>query len=274
VNSFEIDVNGEKVKWRHIDAQQLQLNEAISHTSQQDLVRWLDVEVRQSDIGQVQMQAYLTRLVRHLLGDRQFTLTALVRAKFQLAQAVRQEIGRLRGLAMSKGFQARLADMVVPDMQAMVHRSFQFQPGQYPARNTYQGSFEFSKHFYPVVHDLREKTPAGQRSEEFRCAQAIDSHPRVRRWVRNIERQERFSSWLPTSSDYFYPDFVAELTDGKLLAVEYKGQHLNTGEDADEKRQVGSQWEQSSQGRCLFLWAVDRDDLGRDVFQQLASKLN
>ncbi|WP_201506261.1 hypothetical protein, partial [Klebsiella oxytoca] len=54
VNSFEIDVNGEKVKWRHIDAQQLMLNETISHTSQQDLVRWLDVEVRQSDIGQAQ----------------------------------------------------------------------------------------------------------------------------------------------------------------------------------------------------------------------------
>lgn len=273
VNSFEIDVNGEKVKWRHIDAQQLQLNEAISHTSQQDLVRWLDVEVRQSDIGQVQMQAYLTRLVGHLLGDRQFTLTALVRAKFQLAQAIRQEIARLRGVAMAKGFQARLTDMVVPDVQAMVHRSFQFQPGQYPARNVYQGSFEFSKHFYPVVHDLREKTPSGQRSEEFRCAQAIDSHPKVRRWVRNIERQERFSFWLPTSSDYFYPDFVAELTDGKLLAVEYKGQHLNTGDDADEKRQVGNQWEQSSGGRCLFLWAVDRDDQGRDVFQQLSHKL-
>lgn len=274
VNSFEIDVNGEKVKWRHIDAQQLQLNETIGHTSPQDLVRWLDAEVRQSDIGQVEMQAYLVRLVGHLVADRQFTLTALVRAKFQLAQAIRQEIARLRALAMSKGFQARLADMTVPDVQAMNHRSLEFQPGQYPARNVYQGSFEFSKHFYPVVHDLREKTPSGQTSEEFRCAQAIDSHPKVRRWVRNIERQEKFSFWLPTSSDYFYPDFLAELTDGKLLAVEYKGQHLSTGEDADEKRQVGYQWEQSSGGRCLFLWAIDRDDQGRDVFQQLAHKLH
>jgi len=273
VNSFEIDVNGERVKWRLIDAQQLQLNEAISHTSQQDLVRWLDSEVRQSDIGQVQLQAYLTRLVGHLIGDRQFSLTALVRAKFQLAQAVRKEIERLRAVTMSRGFQARLADMTIPDVGAMVHRSFRFEPGQYPARNAYQGSYEFSKHFYPVVHDLREKTAAGQRSEEFRCAQAIDSHPRVKRWVRNIERQERFSFWLPTSSDYFYPDFVAELTDGRILAVEYKGEHLNTGNDADEKRQVGFQWEQSSGGRCLFLWAIDQDDHGRDVFQQLSHKL-
>lgn len=59
----------------------------------------------------------------------------------------------------------------------------------------------------------------------------------------------------------------------RLLAVEYKGQHLNTGDDADEKRQVGFQWEKSSGGRCLFLWVVERDDRGRDVFQQLTHKL-
>jgi type III restriction enzyme len=52
INSFEIDVNGAKVTYKHTDAQQLLLNETVSHTSQQDLVRWMDVEVRQSDIGQ------------------------------------------------------------------------------------------------------------------------------------------------------------------------------------------------------------------------------
>lgn len=63
----------------------------------------------------------------------------------------------------------------------------------------------------PVIHDLREKTPAGKVAEEFRCAMAIDSQAKVKHWVRNIERQEAFSFWLPTSTDYFYADFVAEL---------------------------------------------------------------
>jgi type III restriction enzyme len=45
------------------------------------------------------------------------------------------------------------------------------------------------------------------------------------------------------------------------------------GDDADEKRQVGHLWEQSSGGRCLYLWTMDRDDQGHDVFQQLAQKL-
>lgn len=273
VNSFEIDVNGEKVKWRHIDAQQLHLNEVASQISQQDMVRWLDAELRQSDIGQQQMQAYLVKMLTHLTGERGFTLTALVRARFQLVQALHKEIDRLRQAAMVKGFQGRLADMAVPTVEQVAHYSFHFQPGQYPARLTYQGSYEFNKHFYPVIHDLREKTQAGAVAEEFRCAMAIDSHPKVKQWVRNIERQERFSFWLPTSSDYFYPDFVAELDDGRILAVEYKGEPYKTNDDSREKEQVGYQWEQSSGGRCLFLFAVKVDDHGRDVFKQIEDKL-
>lgn len=159
-------------------------------------------------------------------------------------------------------------------MEQVAHYSFHFQPGQYPARQTYQGSYDFNKHFYPVIHDLREKTQGGAVAEEFRCAMAIDSHPKVKHWVRNIERQERFSFWLPTSSDYFYPDFVAELEDGRILVVEYKGEPYKTNDDSKEKQQVGHQWEHSSEGRCLLLFAVERDEQGRDVFKQIEDKLS
>ncbi len=273
INSFEIDVNGQQVKYRHIDAQQLKLNDVTSHISEQDLVRWLDMEVRKPFVSQLQLQAYLVKMLAHLIHDRGFTLTALVRARFQLAQAISKEIERLRELAMEKGFQARLFEMSVPPVEDSVHYSFEFQAGMYPARQCYQGSYEFEKHFYPVIHDLREKTGAGKVAEEFQCAQAIDAHPKVKQWVRNIERQEKFSFWLPTSSDYFYPDFVAELVDGRVLAVEYKGEPYKTNDDSREKKQVGGQWEKSSGGRCLFLFAVAEDEAGRTVFQQLDEKL-
>lgn len=273
INSFEIDVNGQQVKYRHIDAQQLKLNDVVSHVSEQDLVRWLDLEVRKPYVSQLQLQAYLVKMLSHLIHDRGLTLTALVRARFQLAQAVSREIERLRQLAMEKGFQGRLFEMSVSPADSSVYYSFEFQAGMYPARQCYQGSYEFSKHFYPVIHDLREKTGAGKIAEEFQCAQAIDVHPMVKQWVRNIERQEKHSFWLPTSSDYFYPDFVAELTDGRVLAVEYKGEPYKTNDDSREKKQVGDRWEKSSDGRCLFLFAVAEDESGRTVFQQLAEKL-
>ena len=106
------------------------------------------------------------------------------------------------------------------------------------------------------------------------CARALDAHSQVKYWVRNIERQPRFSFWLPTASDYFYPDFVAELADGRILAVEYKGEPYKTNDDSREKRQVGEQWEKASHGRCLFLFAVDRDDAtGQDAARQIDRKI-
>ncbi|CAB3722924.1 DEAD/DEAH box helicase [Achromobacter kerstersii] len=273
VNSFEIDVNGEKVKFKHIDAQQLKLNEVASHVSEQDLVRWLDVQVRQPYLSQQQLQAYLVRMLTHLTHDKGLSLTALVRARFQLADAIKAEVERLRQQAMQKGFQGRLFEMAVPKPEDMAQYSFTFDPGKYPARNIYQGGYEFSKHFFPVIHDLREKTGAGKTAEEFRCAMAIDAHAKVKQWVRNIEKQPQCSFWLPTASDYFYPDFVAELADGRVLVVEYKGEPYKTNDDSKEKMQVGFQWEKSSGGRCLFLFAVEEDDIGRDVFTQLRDKL-
>ncbi len=174
---------------------------------------------------------------------------------------------------MNRGFQTCLPDMAVPCLEELAHYSFYFERGQYPARQCYQGGYDFEKHFYPVIHDLREKTGSGAIAEEFRCAQAIDTHPKVKQWVRNIERQEKFSFWLPTATDYFYPDFVAELDDGRVLAVEYKGEPYKSNDDSREKNQIGHRWEESSGGRCLFLFAVKTDEAGRDVFKQLAHKL-
>ncbi|MFM0029721.1 DEAD/DEAH box helicase family protein [Paraburkholderia madseniana] len=273
VNSFEIDVNGAKVSYKHIDAQQLKLNEVASHVSEQDLVRWLDVQVRQPDVSQLDLQAYLVKMMSHLINTKTFSLTALVRARFQLADAIKSEVERLRRQAVKKGFQGRLFEMTVPALEDVAHYSFTFDPGKYPARNPYQGSYELSKHFYPVIHDLREKTGTGKFTEEFLCARTIAAHPKVKHWVRNIERQPQFSFWLPTATDYFYPDFVAELVDGRVLVVEYKGEPYKTNDDSKEKKQVGHRWEASSNGRCLFLFAEETDDAGRDVIKQLADKL-
>jgi len=268
VNSFEIDVNGERVKYKLIGAEQLHLNDTPSQVTERDLVRWLDVQLRKQYLSQPVLQGYLSKMVSHLIGDRGMGLTALVRAKFQLVAALETEIERLRKVAIGKGFQLRLTDMTVPGLEQMDLFSFHFKPGQYPANRLYSGSYEFSKHYYPMIHDLREKTAAGKEAEEFVCARAIDAHPKVMRWVRNIDSQPKFSFWLPTGSDYFYPDFVTELTDGRILVIEYKGEPYKTNDDSREKRQVGEQWAQASKGRCLFLFAV-ADDNGRGVAQQI-----
>jgi type III restriction enzyme len=80
----------------------------------------------------------------------------------------------------------------------------------------------------------------------------------VRRWVRNVERQPA-AFWLQTSTDKFYPDFLLELKDGRILVAEYKGEDRWSNDDSKEKRTVGSLWADRSSGRCLFVMPKGAD---------------
>lgn len=267
-NTFEIDVENRRVVFRmEQNRAQYSLDLAPAQEGETDLVRWLNGEVHQGDVSHAEMLKYLGLLVQHLQRDRGFTLTALLRAKFQLADAIRVEIERLRKAAQRVGFQQALFEMKAVPLEEQFNYTFTFHRNVYPARPPYYaGRYRFQKHYYPLIHDLKG------RGEEYECAKAIDTHPLVKHWVRNIAQQERCSLWLPTATDYFYPDFVCELMDGRVLAVEYKGEPYKTNDDSREKIQIGEHWENTSSGRCLFLMAV-ADDKGRGVAQQLADKI-
>jgi len=86
--------------------------------------------------------------------------------------------------------------------------------------------------------------------------------------VRNLAMHSESSFWLQTATDRFYPDFVAETLDGRLLVVEYKGKDYATNDDSREKKILGEVWANSN-GRALFLMAVKRDERGRNVHEQI-----
>ncbi len=67
--------------------------------------------------------------------------------------------------------------------------------------------------------------------------------------MRNVDRMPNVFR-LQLSGARIYPDFVAMLTDGRILVVEYKGKHLAEG--AKEKRMGGELWAEASGGHCLF----------------------
>ena len=275
-HSFEIDMNmaGESVTYRQLWAEQLTFNEMRTNSTETDLVLWLDKQVRHTGLTQVQLRAYLVQLVSYLIHERKLTLTALVRSQFQLRQAVRNEIERLFEQARSEAFQGDLFSKMTVAPQPETWQQFEFKAGIYPVRKPYRGSYEFRKHFYQQIDDLREKTKDGKNAEEFLCAQVIDMHPRVKHWVRNISQQRETSFWLPTAKDYFYPDFVCELDNGSIAVIEYKGEVYVTNDDSKEKEAIGQQWANNSQGKRIFLMARLKADDGRNVWQQIHDALS
>jgi type III restriction enzyme len=77
---------------------------------------------------------------------------------------------------------------------------------------------------------------------------------------------------LPTSDDFFYPDFVAQLNDGRLLAVEYKGEDRSTNDDSKEKANIGEIWARLSEGKALFLLATIKKG-GKSLTEQIKEKI-
>ena len=246
-DSFEIYLQGDKVKVAHAESAQGTLDAVPSQQTESDLIGWLDAHLRKPYITQAQMQRYLAVLVRNLINETGLPLAGLIRARFQLAQAIEHRIEELRSASVVRGFQLLLDEPQA--ITASFEHSFRFEAQHYPARPPfYRGRWQFKKHYYPQIADLKGE------GEEFECARLLDEHRQVRHWVRNVAQQAEYSFWLPTSTDYFYPDFVCELTDGRVFVVEYKGAFLDNADTA-EKQRIGDLWARTSAGKCLFLMA-------------------
>ncbi|MBK9136753.1 MAG: DEAD/DEAH box helicase family protein [Betaproteobacteria bacterium] len=248
---------------------QLTLDAVPTDATEADLVHWLVQALRQPGLTEAELRAWTAALVGELRSRSGHGLTSLLRARQVLAQAAARRIDDLREAARQRGFRQLVIDGVAPEGWATGLApawQFTYQPGGYPARHPYVGRYVFRRHYYEVIHALKAK------GEEFECARALDAMDEVKHWVRNIEKQERFSFWLPTASDYFYPDFVAELADGRLFVVEYKGEAYATNDDSREKRAVGDAWARSSAGRCVFVM-VERVREGLDMTAQMRRAL-
>ena len=211
------------------------------------LADWLDRTIKHLDILQRESLPFLQRLVKHLIEERGISIDVLIRNKYALKDAAAAKIDSHRQNVHQAAYQNYLLPEFATPVVVSPDHCFSFEPHSYPCNTRYTGRYQFQKHYYQHVGDLKSD------GEECQCAQFIDMLPEVKYWVRNLERKPLHSFWLQTSTDKFYPDFVCLLTDERYLVVEYKGDHLWSADDAKEKREIGELWEKRSGGQCLFI---------------------
>ncbi len=235
-------------------------------TRREDLIRTLAQRLQEPGVRTADMCRFVEAALTSLAS---YDLTTLVRNLVPLSNALTRQLKLNYEKAGKQGFQEQLA-LCCPDPEATY--DFRFDPNKYPARILYdprEGGRVFKKHYYPVIDDLRYKTPNGRVTEEYRCAEAIELNPNVQTWVRNIPKADGAFFLALSGGRRFYPDFVAKLVDGRVLVVEYKGEALATNDDSKEKRRVGEIWAQASGGRGLFLFAEKKDAEDRNLAQQI-----
>lgn len=234
--------------------EQLSLSLGDRGWSYPTLVRWLDrrlAPTTRPDVTQASAQAFI-RAALDALQANGFPLDRLARLRFRLVDSLARLINRFRDERQTQAFQTCLFGDALPFSTSSDH-ALVFKPDQYwvDGRHRYTGPHRFKKHLNP--DQIGEMN-----GEEEKCALAIELNGKVKRWVRNLERRPD-SFRLATSSDWFYPDFLAELTDGRVLAVEYKGGHLAGNDDTAEKELIGDRWAKASGGKCVFVMAKDQD---------------
>ena len=217
--------------------------------TKETLAKWLNGNIVHKDVPQQESYAFFLGMVERLLEKRRWALGELWREKYRFKEAARKKVDSIRKAVKSDVFAKTLFSTSEYELVTTPDLCFTFDPEEYPypPNSLFEGRHKFKKHYYKVIGDMKAE------GEEFQCAQLLDNHPKIKRWVRNLEGRPAHSFWLQTSTDRFYPDFVCELTDGRYLVVEYKGFDRWSDDDSKEKRAIGKVWEEKSDGNCLFV---------------------
>lgn len=199
---------------------------------------------KHTDVPQPHGRQYCQRVVQSL-RNKGNSLAQIELARFRLAGAISAVWDHHRETLRKQAYNAKLFDDDSFSAQPTVCFEFQMEDKYLPKRECTE---KFNRHLYRHVGELN--------NEELPVARILNGSPHVATWVRNLDPalggNPRVSWWLQLANGRFYPDMVAMLVDGRCVVIEYKGEHLDDGLDADEKRAIGKKWAAETGG--LFEW--------------------
>ena len=261
---YLLSVEGGRVKWRFAGmSEALEIPEKERAATKERLIGRLERELRDPRYDPDALREFIRRNLDALMKSGGFDLAKLSACRRQLAEEMKpllrdHEERRIRESWNNGLFGSRMPKLSEIEFIPPEPSNYSCDP-----ETAYRGSFVFEKHYYGAIADLKIK------GEEFDCAMALDGDQRVKFWIRNPDSKPH-SFRLPLAKTWFYPDFVAVLQNGKVLAVEYKGKHLRT--DAKAARRVGKLWEKASKGQAFFIMPTKKKT-DKPVDRQLDDKI-
>ena len=272
-DSFELMLDGNKIKQQFVQTEMEGfLRDLKTDYSAGDVVNELNALVVYHGISPRAKFGWITGIVNDLVTVKGIKPIQLYCYRYKLTARLERLLSEAADRIREQAYQAVFSfGQETYPLQLDLDGGFAVDAAMYadaPLMKVYRGGTRFTKHYLGPncvpAFDGEKKDGEG---EEFDCAVQIDAHPAVRFWLRNLAKHHRSFS-LPLSHDSFYPDFVGELTDGRLFAVEYKGEHLRNTKDTLEKDAIGRLWAAKSGGKCLYA-TVFKSEGGLDVKGQL-----
>jgi type III restriction enzyme len=260
---MDMDEGTQTLRTATTDRVQTQLTFANTDATLNDLIYTLEEHLQSDDITPAQMAVYLKNVLTHLIEDLKIELATLLIYTRALKLALQNQIKAHRADQVSAvGAQLLLSDDAEKQIVVSPEYQFEFKVDRYPVRVAYEGYYKFNNHHYPVIDSLKDH------GEEFECAKEIDQHPKIKKWIRNLVKSEFAFSLTMHDGGHMYPDFVCQLTDNRILLIEYKGDHLLGSPKTNNKKTICELWARKTENR--FLLACDpKNANGRSITRQI-----
>lgn len=209
--------------------------------TKEDLLLWFKEKVQRGFISMQDMGSYLERVIDVL--SEKHRLNKLSIGRYQVKDAIERKIDSIVDKITTKRFDALIENKSI----AAKGECFYFGP-KFALANTCRDNF--SRHLYEKAAKMNK--------EELDLAYQINGLKNVNWWFRNSEKSGFYiQGWL---KGRFYPDFIVKTKMGVYYLLEYKGEHLVGGEDADYKEALGKKWQELA-GKNYCFGMVGKGDI-------------
>ena len=194
---------------------------------------------------QAERRHWLASVVADLHRNHGISCEQLILIRYQLRSRLEWHYLEAIGKAKREAYQQVFALDTPHKLTLDLPGGFVFDEHIYEGNTkVYRGTWRFNKHFLGTyaIPKFDGQKEFGE-GEEFECAKHIDANPKVVSWLRNKDSDPRsFRLPMGGKTDWFYPDFIGELDDGRLFVLEYKGSLTGQSEDTIEKDAIGKLW--------------------------------
>ena len=209
--------------------------------TREDLLTWFRIKVQRGFIAIQEMNVYLEKVIDVLLKKN--NLSKLSVNRYQVKEAIENKIDRTVDTKTTKKFDELVKDKLI----VVGGECFNFGE-QIRLINTCRDNF--SKHLYEKASKMNK--------EELDLAYQLDGLDSISWWFRNPEMSGFYiQGWLKGK---FYPDFIVKTKKGNYFILEYKGEHLLGGEDAEYKEKIGRKWKELA-GKGYAFDFVEKDKI-------------
>ncbi|MEW6407804.1 MAG: DEAD/DEAH box helicase family protein [Patescibacteria group bacterium] len=204
--------------------------------TKEDLLSWFREKIQRGFIAIEEMSSYLKIVIDKLL--KRYKLNTLSAHRYPIKEIIENKINEIvDNLTKEKYDKLLKNNLLVTDGE-------QFEFGE-KISLLQVASVNFDKHLYEKAGKMNK--------EESDFVEKINALENTHWWIRNPEIGGFYiQGWLKNK---FYPDFIVKTKKGNFIVIEYKGEHLASGEDSEYKKAIGKQWAKLSGGSYYFEWA-------------------